>query len=210
MVEISEKAKIKNMIIDAARVYGQSLSGKNFLYVYGECYFEVSFPIDHFRHLTGVNSCLYASKFYNYAKSGLLTTKQFYFDERYLKNLVLLKLPYLVRLPELTTKPVCVLKDMKTYTYSYKVCLTDFEFTLALVDKNNNHRNLFVPMSLRIEGKSIDWSLDGDIVDFIFCKDASIDKYDSLLVKDDNKKIPLSVKHLVNPKFYGDQKLITR
>ena len=45
-------------------------------------------------------------------------------------NLALLKLPYLIRLPELTTKPVCILKEMKTNTYSYKLSLTDLEFTL--------------------------------------------------------------------------------
>ena len=59
-------------------------------------------------------------------------------------------------------------------------------------------------MSLRAEDKSIDRSAESDIVDFIFCKDASIDKYDSLLVKDDNKKIPLSVKNLIDPKPYDD------
>ncbi len=94
-MEISDKTRIKNMIIEAARVYGRFLSGKNYLYVYGENYFEVSFPVDHFRHLTGVNSCLYAKKFYNYAKNGVLTNNQFYFDEHYLMNLAFIKLTYL-------------------------------------------------------------------------------------------------------------------
>ncbi len=200
-MEISDKTKVKNMIIGATRVYGQFLSGKNFLYVYGENYFEVSFPVDHFRHLTGVNSMTNAIDFYKDAKKGSLTNNQFYFDKHYRSDLASKKLSCLLRLSDLTSNLVCVLKDMKTDTYYYKMSLTDFKFTLGLVEDG---AGVYVPMSLRVESKSFDRSLDGDIVDFIFSKDASIDKYDTLLVRDDNKDIPLSIKHLIEPKFYGD------
>ena len=49
-MEISDKTRIKNMIIEAANNYDQYLVRKIFLYVYGEKYFEVLFPVDHFRH----------------------------------------------------------------------------------------------------------------------------------------------------------------
>ncbi len=83
------------MIIEAAKIYDQFLVRKDFLYVYGENYFEVSFPVDHFRHLTGVNSMLNAKEFYRNARKGKLTTKQLYFDEHYLMNLAFIKLTYL-------------------------------------------------------------------------------------------------------------------
>ena len=45
-------------------MYSQNLAGKTYLYVYGNEYFEVSFPIDHFLHLTGIETRLSAKDFY--------------------------------------------------------------------------------------------------------------------------------------------------
>lgn len=47
-------------------------------------------------------------------------------------------------------------------------------------------------------------STDGEIVDFIFSKDASVAKYDTLLVKDDRKAIPASVRHLLCDTFLAE------
>lgn len=58
--KVDKKNAIRQGIIEAAIVYSQSLAGKTFLYVYGDEYFEVSFPIDHFLHLTGVETRLSA------------------------------------------------------------------------------------------------------------------------------------------------------
>lgn len=43
-----KKNAVRQDIIDSANIYSQNLAGKNFLYVYGEEFFEVSFPIDNF------------------------------------------------------------------------------------------------------------------------------------------------------------------
>ena len=43
-----KKNIIRQQIIDSAKIYSQDLAGKVFLYVYGNEYFEVSFPVDHF------------------------------------------------------------------------------------------------------------------------------------------------------------------
>lgn len=59
-------------------------------------------------------------------------------------------------------------------------------------------------MSLRVEDSSVEKSNDGEVVDFIFSKDASVAKYDTLLVEDKNKKIPDCIKHLINESFYSD------
>lgn len=60
-------------------------------------------------------------------------------------------------------------------------------------------------MSLRVEDSFVKKSNDGDIVDFIFAKDASRDKYDFLLVEDKRKSIPECIKHLISPSFYNNE-----
>ena len=73
-----KKNAIRQGIIDSAGIYSQSLAGKTFLYVYGEEFFEVSFPIDHFLHLTGVETKLSAKDFYKNAKKAKLTSSLFW------------------------------------------------------------------------------------------------------------------------------------
>ena len=201
-----KKNAIRQEIIDSAAIYSQNLAGKAFLYVYGEEFFEVSFPIDHFLHLTGVETNLSAKDFYKNAKKGKLTNNQFYFNARHPYANAKKKLPCLKRLPELTNDMVCILKDMQTLTIIYKLSVTNLEFTLGLTENIANHGNkindFFLPMSLRVEDSSVEKSNVGDIVDFIFVKDASMAKYDSVLVEDKYKCIPQCIKHLINDSFY--------
>ena len=88
--------------------------------------------------------------------------------------------------------------------------VTNLEFTLGLtenIDVNGNKINdFFLPMSLRVEDSSVEKSKDGEIVDFIFSKDASIAKYDTLLVEDKNKMIPDNIKHLISEKLYSTER----
>ena len=181
-----KKNAIRQDIVDSARIYSHNLAGKAFLYVYGDEYFEVSFPVDHFLHLTGVETKLSAKDFYKNAKK---------------------KLPCLKRLPELTNDMVCILKDMQTVTIIYRLSVANLEFTLGLTenidDKGKKINDFFLPMSLRVEDVSIEKSNDGEIVDFIFVKDASVAKYDTLIVEDKHKAIPESIKHLISEKFYN-------
>lgn len=178
------------------------LLAKTFLYVYGQEYFEVSFPVDHFLHLTGVGTKLSAKDFFKKAKRGILTSNQFFFDVRHPYVNAKKKLPCLRRLPELTNDMVCILKDMQTVTIIYNLSITNLEFTLGLtqnIDKNENKiDDLFLPMSLRVEDSSVEKSKNGDVVDFIFAKDASMTKYDSMLVADKRKPIPAGIKPLLS------------
>lgn len=177
--KVDKKNAIRQGIIKAAIVYSQSLAGKTFLYVYGDEYFEVSFPVDHF-----------------------------HFDARHVYANAKKKLPCLKRLPELTNEMVCVLKDMQTMTITYKLSVTNLEFTLGLtenIDRGGNKINdFFLPMSLRVKDSSVEKSNDGEIIDFIFSKDASVAKYDVLLVEDKDKKIPDCIKHLISDSFYNE------
>ena len=63
--------------------------------------------------------------------------------------------------------------------------------------------DFFLTMSLCVEDSSVEKSKDGDIVDFIFSKDASVVKYDSILFEDEHKAIPESIKHLISDRFYN-------
>lgn len=206
--KVDKKNAIRQGIIKAAIVYSQSLAGKTFLYVYGDEYFEVSFPVDHFLHLTGVETRLSAKDFYRNAKKAILTNNQFYFDARHVYANAKKKLPCLKRLPELTNEMVCVLKDMQTMTITYKLSVTNLEFTLGLtenIDRGGNKINdFFLPMSLRVKDSSVEKSNDGEIIDFIFSKDTSVAKYDVLLVEDKDKKIPDCIKHLISNSFYNE------
>ena len=72
VTKTDKKNAIRQGIVAAAIVYSQDLAGKTFLYVCGEEYFEVSFPIDHFLHLTGVETRLSTKDFYKNAKNLFL------------------------------------------------------------------------------------------------------------------------------------------
>lgn len=88
----------------------------------------------------------------------------------------------------------------------YKLSVTNLEFTLGLTENIGSDgkkiNDLFLPMSLRVEDSSVERSTDGEIVDFIFSKDASRPMYDTMLVEDKNKVIPESVRHLISEEFY--------
>ena len=203
-----KKNVIRQDIIDSAGIYSQNLAGKVFLYVYGNEYFEVSFPVDHFLHLTGVETGLSAKEFYKNAKKGKLTNTQFHFSARHPYANAKKKLPCLKRLSELTNSMVCILKDMKTVTIIYKLSVTNLEFTLGLTEnvdtKGNKINDFFLPMSLRVGDSSVEKSTDGEVVDFIFSKDASVSQYENLLVKDGHKTIPENIRHLISDSFYND------
>lgn len=96
---------------------------------------------------------------------------------------------------------------METLTITYKISLTNFEFTLGLTENtdadSDKVSDLFFPMSLRVKDFSVEKSNSGEIVDFIFSKDASVEKYDVLLVKDERKQIPETIRNKIDEKFYS-------
>mgnify|MGYP000138148542 CR=1 FL=1 len=93
-------------------------------------------------------------------------------------------------------------------TIVYKLSVTNLEFTLGLTEnrdsKGNKINEFFLPMSLRVEDSSVEKSNDGEVIDFIFTKDASVAKYDELRVEDESKKIPDCIKHLISDGFYDE------
>ena len=197
-----KKENLRREIISASHIYRDCLAGKVFLYVFGNAYFEVVFRTDCFMHLTGVASRLGALDFYNKAKSSTLSTAQFYFDNTHSYKKAKQKLPCLIRLPELTTSLVCVVKDMKTVTLTYKIGVTNLSFTLGLMENvdSNGHKinDWFLPRTLRIKDKAIENSSFAEFIDFIFVKDASMSKYSNVLFSAQDNETPIEIKGLLN------------
>lgn len=186
--------QIRKQIITASEVYRDKLAGRVFLYVYGESYFEVVFPTDRFRHLTGVNSSISAQEFYDKAKSSMLSVGQIFYDREHTYRGAKRKLPCLTMLPTLTNNVVCVVKDMKTVTLTYKIGVTNLDFTIGLSEnldlEGNKINDWFLPRTLRVKDKAIESSADAEFIDFIFSKDASVDKYSTMTYADKDKKPP--------------------
>ena len=69
-------------------------------------------------------------------------------------------------------------KNMQTVTIIYKLSVTNLEFTLGLTEnidaRGNKINDFFLPMSLRVEDSPVEKSNDGEVVDFIFSRDASV------------------------------------
>lgn len=201
-----KKDALKQQIISAAKAYSANLAGKTFLYVYGDEFFEVLFLTDRFLHLTGVESRLKAKDFYQKSKDGVLDANQFYFTPNHSMGAAKKKLPCLNRLSELTTTMVCIVKNLTTVSLTYTIGVTNLEFTLGLTehldDQGNKIDDIFLPRTLRVKDNAIDISTDGEIVDFIFMKDASLATYSTLMFADRTKEIPKSVENLIDPSFY--------
>lgn len=71
------------------------------------------------------------------------------------------------------------------------------------MDANGNKVNdLFFPMSLRVKDSSVEKSNSREVVDFIFAKDASVGQYGDLLVADEGKLLPETIRHKIDIKFY--------
>lgn len=194
----TKKEQIRNQIIAASEIYRDNLAGKVFLYVYGKSYFEVVFPTNRFRHLTGVNSSISAQEFYDKATNSQLAAGQICFDKEHTYRGAKNKLPCLMALPALTNSIVCVVKDMQTVTLTYKLGVTNLNFTIGLFEnidsKGNKKNDWFLPRTLRVKDKAIENSSDAEFVDFIFCKDASMDKYSTVSFADKDKTPPLEIK----------------
>lgn len=134
-----KKNKIRQDIIEAASMYEQYLAGQAFLYVYGNEYFEVMFPVNRFLHLAGVETRLFAKKFYKNAREKTLTTQQFYFSPRHPFEVSKKKLSCLKRLYELTNTKVRILRNMETASVVYKVGISNLEFTLCLTENRDSN-----------------------------------------------------------------------
>lgn len=192
-----KKEDLRRKILVSSHHYRDRLAGKVFLYVTGEEYFEVVFQTDRFMHLTGVNSSLNAQDFYTKAKDCILTTEQFFFDDKHPYSAARKKLSCLSRLSDLTDHLVCAVKEMRTLTLTYRLGLTNLDFTIGLTENRdrggNKVNDWFLPRTLRVKDSAIENSANAEFVDFIFSKNATSEKYTAATFVGEGKRVPTSV-----------------
>lgn len=197
--------ELRRQVIQAAKAYKDNLAGKVFLYVYGACYFEVVFQTDQFLHLTGVGTSLRARDFYQKAKDSTLSTGQMYFDARHPYRTAKKKLPCLAELFKLTDNLVIISDDTRTGTLTYKLSVSNLEFTIGLTencDKDGKKINdWFLPRTLRVKDKTVENSSASEFVDLILAKDAASTHYTHITYRDEEKIPPQSIKELLSPEL---------
>lgn len=159
MEEQKKTAQHRNpidVIIRAARLYREHLSGNVFLYAFGNQCIEVEFPDWSFKHLAGVNVKLSADRFFRQAADG--KSFRVWFSKRHPHDLFLRKARHLHEIHKLTQSDCLVLETIHTKSREeapFDFGLTNHDFTLCLgqnADTKGKLRNLHVvPYSLREE-----------------------------------------------------------
>lgn len=196
-----EKVELRKQIISAANIYKTNLAGNVYLYVYAGSYFEVAYMTECFKHLTGVESTLRGNSFYDNAKRATLSTSQIGFSSRHPLKTAKKKIVCLHQLPQLTKDLVCVVKNMNTVTITYKLGITNLEFTIGLAESRRidgtKINDWLVPRTLRINDKAIDTSQDAEFVDFIFSKKVTEPKHSQICYRSSDADIPECVKTLL-------------
>lgn len=206
--------QLRSDIITAANIYS-TLASKCFLYVYGDKYFEVTFPRRCFRHLCGVDSEESALRFYDDARDGKLDKAQIRFTRQKGQSVRVAKKKAMAlkSLLSLVDQQVVVLEDLRTKTFTYQIGVTDLAITLCLEKElKNSPRNpvfgIYYPRSLRVDEKAIDKSDRAEFVDFIFAKNISIDsnsKYHEIVFRNDNREIPANIKKFIADSLWEDK-----
>lgn len=197
----TEKIELRKQIISAANVYKRNLAGNVYLYVYGDAYFEVAYTTECFKHLTGVESSLSGKSFYDNAKNTTLAVNQISFSSRHPLKTAKKKVQCLHQLPQLTKDLVCVVKDMHTVTLTYRLGITNLEFTVGLTENlapsGNRINDWLIPRTLRIKDKAIESAKEADFIDFIFSKKAMETQYDTVCFAASGVEVPECVKPLL-------------
>ncbi len=198
----TETLELRKQIISAANIYKNNLAGKVYLYVYGDSYFEVAYMTECFKHLTGVDSPLRGNAFYDNAKNATLSASQICFSSRYPLKTAKKKVVCLHQLPQLTKDLVCVVTDMQTVTITYKLGITNLEFTVGLTENKDHEGNKvnewLIPRTLRINDKAVESSNNAEFVDFIFSKSAIDAEYGECCYATAGVDLPETVRALVS------------
>lgn len=214
MKRAKKKEYIRKQIIDASHIYRDQLAGKVFLYVVGGDHFEVAFQSNCFMHLTGVDSWLNAKSFYSKATSSQLTTEQFFFSSEHSYQNAKKKLPCLMALPRLTSSDVIAVRNLRTLTLTYKIGVTNLDFTIGLTENINRQgvkiNDWFLPRTLRVKDMAPENSEDAEVVNFIFSKNASSGSYDTLCFSSSSSRIPENVRYLLSESLLDELHMQTK
>jgi hypothetical protein len=143
-----DKRKALSIIFHCATAYRNNLEGKNVLFVFssgGNCsFFEAAFPLHNFQHLTGVDSDLTASQFYNAGIDRRLTVEQFSFSDNGTTPLKLEVLPNLMEIYK-NARMVGDYDNSRAYLYTEKIA-GGVTANLGFVkDENYPQSDFYVP-----------------------------------------------------------------
>lgn len=126
------KNKIISQIESAAKSYKKYLVGKKFLYVFeGQC-IEVLYKVQHFRHLTGVETILSAKRFFHNAVNNKLQSSHIFFSSKHPYGLCLKKLKHINEVATLAGSESFMLEEIITNTQTYKFGTTDLNFSICM------------------------------------------------------------------------------
>lgn len=199
---LTEQIRIRRQIISAANLYQQYFAGKVFLYVYGDKYFEVAYMTRCFKHLAGVESVFRGESFYDAAKNATIAPTQISFSDRHPLRVAKKKVSCLHRLHNLTCDLICVVENMQTPSFLYKLGLTNLEFTIGLIentDKEGNKINdWLVPKTLRVKDDAIGQSQNAEFIDFVFSKNVLDDTYGNICYATNDVSIPNTIKPMLS------------
>ncbi len=133
-----------------------------------------------------------------------MNAAQIHFSSRHPLKTAKKKVICLHQLPQLTKDLVCVVKDMQTVTITYKLGITNLEFTIGLTENLNSDGNKvndwLIPRTLRINDKAIESAQNADFVDFIFSKKATDNQYGECCFHAEGTDLPDAVKELLDEK----------
>jgi hypothetical protein len=143
-----DKRKALSIIFHCATAYRNNLEGKNVLFAFGgreKCsFFETAFPSYNFQHLTGVDSGLTASQFYNASIDRRLFAEQFSFADNGTTPLKLEILPHLMEIYK-NARMVGDYDNARAYFYTEKIA-GGVTANLGFVkDANYPESGLYVP-----------------------------------------------------------------
>lgn len=183
----SDREQIVQEICRAAKLYKTHLVGKRFLYVFDGRYIEVTYRVDSFRHLTGVETNLSAKRFYQYAVKNQLQSTQIFFTSKHPYSLCKRKIKHIGEIVELASTENFMLEEIVTDTKTYKFGTTDLNFTLCMnkeYDDNGREKSeCYVVESLRDED-CFSKSKTAFEVSHILARNNDAKKYSELLFMD--------------------------
>ena len=201
---IPDRVQILADIKKASQLYSKNLVGKKFLYIFNNSYIEVMFNKINFLHLTGVDTFLSAERFFDNAKKGKLSTKQFYFTSKKPYQLSKRKILHICDIATLATSECFMLENISTDKSIFKFGTTDLSFTICfgedLDNLGNKKSNCLVPYSLRDED-CFDKASNVYSVDFILSKSNDEKLYNTIIFKNETSilsELPDDIKLLID------------
>ena len=175
----SQKKYIVNEIKKSAQIY-KTLLDKTFLIVYENCWVEVTFFKQNFKHLTGVSSTIKsAEEFYNKSVDKTITSQQISFTAKHPYRTCKKKLSYLQSIDNLFYNDVFVVENLHTQSLFIKIGVSELNYTVGFIENTDENgikiNDILVPATLRINDDGFTLSEKQYEADLIFVR-ANSDK----------------------------------